>query len=49
MRFPVDTSRSKCLVVAAGEELRQVEEGKPREAWAPRKDATGQAPGLRLA
>jgi hypothetical protein len=48
MRFPVDTSRLKCLVVAAAEELRQSEEGKPRATWAPRKDATGQVPGLRL-
>jgi hypothetical protein len=42
MRFPVDTSRLKFLVVAAAEELRQFEEGKPREAWSARKDANGQ-------
>jgi len=42
MRFPVDTSRLKFLVVAAAEELRQFEEGKPRESWAARKDASGQ-------
>jgi hypothetical protein len=38
----------KYLVVAAAEELRQFEEGKPRAAWAPRKDGDGQVPGLRL-
>lgn len=48
MRFPVDTSQLKVLVVAAAEELRQFEEGKPRAAWAPKKDAKGQVPGLRL-
>jgi hypothetical protein len=41
MRFPIDTSRLKFLVVAPAEELRQFEEGKPREAWAARKDANG--------
>ena len=41
MRFPIDTSRLKFLVVAAGEELRQFEEGKPREAWARRTDMNG--------
>ncbi|HEX8158468.1 MAG TPA: hypothetical protein VF526_13880 [Solirubrobacteraceae bacterium] len=39
MRFPIDTSRLKFLVVARAEELRQFEEGKPREAWARRTDA----------
>ena len=39
MRLPIDTSRLKFLVVAAAEPLRQFEEGKPREAWAPRTDA----------
>jgi hypothetical protein len=39
MRFPIDTSRLKFLVVAAAEELRQFEEGKAREAWAPGGDA----------
>lgn len=48
MRFPVDTSRLKCLVVVAAEELRQLEEGKPRATWAPRQDVSGQVPGLRL-
>ena len=38
MRLPIDTSRLKFLVVAAAEPLRQYEEGKPREAWAPRTD-----------
>jgi hypothetical protein len=42
MRFPIDTSRLKFLVVAAGEELRQFEEGKPRDAWARRTDANGE-------
>jgi hypothetical protein len=41
MRFPIDTSRLKFLVVAAAEELRQFEEGKPRDAWAPRTDING--------
>ena len=42
MRFPIDTSRLKFLVVAPAEELRQFEEGKPRESWAARKDANGE-------
>jgi hypothetical protein len=42
VRFPIDTSRLKFLVVAPAEELRQFEEGKPREAWAPRTDANGE-------
>ena len=42
MRVPVDTSRLKFLVVAEAEPLRQFEEGKPREAWAPRTDANGE-------
>jgi hypothetical protein len=40
MRLPIDTSRLKFLVVAPAEPLKQYEEGKPREAWEPRKDAT---------
>lgn len=48
MRFAVDTSRLKCLVVTAAEQLRQSEEGKPRAACAPGKDTNGQVPGLRL-
>jgi hypothetical protein len=39
MRFPM--SRLKFLVVVPGEELRQFEEGKPREAWARRTDING--------
>ena len=42
MRLPIDTSRLKFLVVAPAEPLRQYEEGKPREAWAPRTDANGE-------
>jgi hypothetical protein len=42
VRFPIDTSRLKFLVVAVAEELRQFEEGKPREAWARRTDANGE-------
>ena len=38
MRLPIDTSRLQFLVVAAAEPLRQYEEGKPRESWAPRTD-----------
>jgi hypothetical protein len=41
VRFPIDTSRLKFMVVAPAEELRQFEEGKPREAWAPRMNADG--------
>ncbi len=42
MRYPIDTSRLRFLVVAPAEELRQFEEGKPREAWARRTDANGE-------
>jgi hypothetical protein len=42
MRLPIDTSRLKFLVVASAEPLRQYEEGKPREAWAPRTDVNGE-------
>src|SRR3982751_3206593 len=42
MRLPSDTSRLKFLVVAPAEPLRQYEEGKPREAWAPRTDVNGE-------
>jgi hypothetical protein len=42
MRLPIDTSRLQFLVVAAAEPLRQYEEGKPREAWAPRTDVNGE-------
>src|SRR3954452_20785765 len=42
VRLPIDTSRLKFLVVADAEPLRQYEEGKPREAWAPRTDRNGE-------
>ena len=42
MRFPIDTSGLRFVVVAAGEPLRRYEEGKPREAWAPRTDVNGE-------
>ena len=42
MRLPIDTSRLKFLVVAEAEPLRQFEEGKPRESWAPRTDTNGE-------
>ena len=42
MRFPIDASRLQFLVVAEAEPLKQYEEGRPREAWAPRVDANGE-------
>src|SRR4051812_15697341 len=42
MRLPIDTSRLKFLVGAPAEPLRQYEEGKPREAWAPRTNRDGE-------
>jgi hypothetical protein len=42
MRLPIDTSRLQFLVVADAEPLKQYEEGKPREAWAPRVDPNGE-------
>lgn len=42
MKLPIDTSRLQFLAVAPAEPLRQFEEGKPREAWAPRTDANGE-------
>jgi hypothetical protein len=42
MKLPIDTSRLKFLVVAEAEPLRQYEEGKPREAWAPCTDVNGE-------
>jgi hypothetical protein len=42
VRLPIDTSRLQFLVVATAEPQRQYEEGKPREAWAPRIDANGE-------
>jgi hypothetical protein len=42
MRFPIDASRLQFLVVAGAEPLKQFEEGKPREAWAPRLNTNGE-------
>jgi hypothetical protein len=42
MRLPIDTSRLQFLVVAGAEPLKQYEEGKPRESWAPRTDVNGE-------
>src|ERR687885_913846 len=42
VRLRIDTSRLQFLVVAPAEPLRQYEEGKPRESWAPRTDASGE-------
>jgi hypothetical protein len=42
MKLPIDTSRLQFLVVTAAEPLRKFEEGKPREAWAPRVDDNGE-------
>jgi hypothetical protein len=42
MRLPIDTSGLRFLAVAAAEQLKQFEEGKPREAWAPRVDRNGE-------
>ena len=42
MRLPIDTSRLQFLVVSEAEPLRKFEEGKPREAWAPRVDEHGE-------
>jgi hypothetical protein len=42
MRLPIDTSRLQFLVVAGAEQLRQFEEGKPRDSWAPRVDGNGE-------
>jgi hypothetical protein len=42
LRLPIDTSRLKFLVVSEAEPLRQFEEGKPRESWAPRTDTNGE-------
>jgi hypothetical protein len=42
VRLPIDTSRLQFLVVAAAEPLKQYEEGKPRDAWAPRVDSNGE-------
>src|SRR3954466_6929182 len=42
MRLPIDTSRLQFLVVSGAEPLKKFEEGKPREAWAPRVDENGE-------
>ncbi|MDA0164232.1 hypothetical protein OM076_28435 [Solirubrobacter ginsenosidimutans] len=42
MRLPIDTSRLQFLVVAEAEPLKKFEDGKPREAWAPRVDENGE-------
>src|SRR4051812_31556990 len=42
MRLPIDTSRLQFLVVSAAEPLKKYEEGKPRDAWAPRVDDNGE-------
>ena len=42
MRLPIDTSRLQFLVVSAAEPLKKFEDGKPREAWAPRVDDNGE-------
>ena len=42
MRLPIDTSRLQFLVVAAAEPLKKFEDGKPRDAWAPRVDENGE-------
>ena len=42
MRLPIDTSRLQFLTVAAAEPLKKYEDGKPREAWAPRVDGNGE-------
>ena len=42
MRLPIDTSRLQFLVVSEAEQLRKFEEGRPRDAWAPRVDDNGE-------
>ena len=42
MRLPIDTSRLQFLVVSGAEPLKKYEDGKPREAWAPRVDENGE-------
>ena len=41
MRFPIDTGRLRFRVAAPAEPLRVYEEGRPREAGAPRTDEHG--------
>ena len=42
MRLPIDTSRLQLLVVSGAEPLKKFEDGKPREAWAPRVNGNGE-------
>src|SRR4051812_10129902 len=42
VRLPIDASRLQFLVVGEAEPVRKFEEGKPREAWAPRVDDNGE-------
>src|SRR3954471_8048865 len=42
MRLPIDASRLQFIVVGEAEPVRKFEEGKPREAWAPRVDDNGE-------
>src|SRR5437868_13414544 len=42
MRLPNDAGRLQFLVVGEAEPVRKFEEGKPREAWAPRVDDHGE-------
>jgi hypothetical protein len=42
VRLPIDTSRLQFLVVSPAEQLRKFEDGKPRDAWAPRVDENGE-------
>lgn len=42
MRFSIDTSGLRFVVVAAGEPLRRYEEGKPRDSWPLRRDDDGE-------
>ena len=43
MRFPIDTSGLRFVVVAATEPLRRYDEGRPREAWPLRTGEDGEA------
>ena len=42
MRLPIDTIAVEVLGGGDAEPLRQFEEGKPRESWAPRTDTNGE-------
>jgi hypothetical protein len=41
MRLPIDVSRLRFMVLVPAEVALKFEEGRPREAWAPRTDADG--------